>query len=229
MSNASLVAHAGLPFANPMSEGEMDAAIAALSLGSGSTVLETGCGSGEILVRTARAYPGIRGLGVDRDVEVIAQACRRANTDQVRFEVGDAARVTGRYDAVINVAASHAHGGFPDALGAIRSLGAIVLYGEGFWQRPPSSEFLAGLGGATVDELAALEGLRSAICAAGFAIAHESLASEEDWAHYEETLASNAERDGSPDALAYARVIRDRRALPDGTDTLGFALFVLRV
>jgi hypothetical protein len=66
---------------------------------------------------------------------------------------------------------------------------------------------LAALGGATVDELADLEGLHGAISAAGFVIWHESLASEEDWAYYEETLAVNAERDGSPDALAYARAI----------------------
>lgn len=57
---------------------------------------------------------------------------------------------------------------------------------------------------------------------------HESVAGEEDWARYEETLAANAERHGAPDMVAYARRIRDRRALPDGTVTLGFALLVLR-
>jgi hypothetical protein len=40
-------------------------------------------------------------------------------------------------------------------------------------------------------------------------------------------LAANAERHGSPETLAYARRIRERRALPGGTDTLGFALLVL--
>lgn len=211
-----------------MSEAAIDGAIAMLPLGSGSMVLETGCGGGEILLRTVRAHPGARGLGVDLDADVIAQARRRSNTDRLRFEVCDGSTLTGRYDAVINVAASHVHGGFPHALGAVMSLGASVLYGEGFWRKPPSQEFLAALGGATLDELADLDGLHGAITDAGFAIEQESLASEQDWARYEETLATNAERDGSPDSLTYARRIRDRRALPDGANTLGFTLLVLR-
>ena len=145
-----------------------------------------------------------------------------------RFEVRDAATIGGSFDAVINVASSHVHGGFPAALGVCRGLAPVVLYGEGFWQQRPSEEFLAALGGATVDELSDLAGLRAAIGEAGFDIVHESVAVEADWAHYEETLAANAERHGTPDTLAYARAIRQRRALPGGTDTLGFALFVLR-
>jgi hypothetical protein len=104
----------------------------------------------------------------------------------------------------------------------------VALYGEGFWQRPPSSDFLDALGGATEDELSDLDGLRAATAAAGFDILHEALASDADWARYEETLAANAERHGSPDSIAYAHRIRQRRALPGGTDTLGFGLFVLR-
>ena len=56
---------------------------------------------------------------------------------------------------------------------------------------------------------------------------HESIAEDRDWALYESTLAANAARDGGPDALAYARRIRERRALPSGTTTLGFSLLVL--
>ena len=96
------------------------------------------------------------------------------------------------------------------------------------WQRPPTRDFLSALGGATEDELADIDGLRAAIGAAGFEILHESQASARYWARYEETLAANAERHGEPESLAYARRIRDRRALPGGTDTLGFGLFVLR-
>ena len=84
------------------------------------------------------------------------------------------------------------------------------------------------MSGATVDELPDLDGLRAAVGDAGFDIAFESVASQDDWAHYEETLAANAERHGAPDTLAYARRIRDRRLLPGGTDTLGFALLVCR-
>ena len=129
---------------------------------------------------------------------------------------------------MINIGASHAHGGFPAVLTALQRLGRTALYGEGFWQRPPSDAFLAALGGASADELADLDGLRTAVRDAGFGIVCEWVAGPDDWRHYEEALAANAERHGSPDTLAYARAIRDRRALPDGTDTLGFALLVLQ-
>jgi SAM-dependent methyltransferase len=228
MPSASLIAHAGLPFANPMSEAAIDGAIALLPLKPGLTVLETGCGDGEILRRTVRAHPGAHGLGVDLDPDAIAQARSRPDAERIRFEVSDASTISGRYDTVVNVAASHAHGGFPDALRELSRLGTSVLYGEGFWRHAPSEEFLVALGDATVDELADLDGLHDAVAGAGFVIEHEWIAGEQDWANYEDGLAANAERHGSPESLAYARRIRDRRALPGGTSTLGFALLVLR-
>jgi predicted kinase len=104
----------------------------------------------------------------------------------------------------------------------------VILFGEGFWCRPPGADFLAALGGATEDELADLAGLRTAIRDAGLVILHEELAAWSDWERYEEALAANAERHGGAESLAYARRIRERRALPGGTDTLGFGLFLLQ-
>jgi SAM-dependent methyltransferase len=227
MPSASRIAHAGLAFAHPMSEAAVDAAIAALPLPAEPLILDTGCGNGEILLRALRAHPGARGLGVDLDADAIAQARDQAAGLPAQFEVRDAATVDGAFDAVINVGSSHAHGGFPEALAVLRILAPVALYGEGFWQRPPAGDFLQALGGATVDELADLAGLHAAIARAGFAVVHESVAGSEDWAHYEETLTVNAERHDTPDTRAYAQRIRARRALPGGTDTLGFVLLAL--
>ena len=225
--STSHLAHGGLAFAQPMSEAAIDAAIAAMPLPEDALVLDTGCGNGAILLRTLRAHPGARGLGVDLDPDAIAEARQGAAGLSAQFEVRDAAAVEGRFDAVINVGSSHAHGGFPAALAALRRLAPVVLYGEGFWRRSPSDAFLEALGGATAEELSDLEGLRAAAAHVGFAVVHEAVAGDEDWRRYEETLAANAERHGSPETLAYARRIRERRALPGGTDTLGFALLVL--
>jgi SAM-dependent methyltransferase len=228
LPSASRIAHAGLPFANPMSEAAVDAALAALELPADASILDTGCGTGEMLLRALAAHPGARGLGIDLDADAIAEARLRAAELPAQFDVRDAGTIDGTFDAVLNVASSQAHGGFPAALGALHALAPGVLYGEGFWQRPPSPAFLEALGAASEDELADLDGLRRAIRRGGFAIVREFQADAGDWARYEETLAANAERHGDPDSLAYAGRIRRRRALPDGTDTLGFALFVLR-
>ena len=228
MPSASQIAHAGLPFANPLSEAAVDGAIAALPLPAHPCILDTGCGSGEMLLRALRRHPGSRGVGIDLDADAIAEARRRAADLPVHFEVRDAAAIDDTYDAVINVASSHVHGGFPAAVEALSALAPVILYGEGFWQRAPTADVLVALGGATEDELSDLDGLRAVIRATGLEILRESLASHDDWARYEETLAANAERDGGPDSLAYGRRIRERRALPGGTDTLGFGLFVLR-
>jgi hypothetical protein len=180
-----------------------------------------------MLLRVLRQHPGATGLGVDLDADAIAAARQRAGALPARFEVREASTVDGTFDAVLNVGASHAHGGFPAALTELRRLGRVALYGEGFWRRPPSHDFLAALGGASIDELSDLDGLRvAAAAAAGFDVTHEWIASDEDFARYEETLAANAERHATAETLAYAQRIRDRRALPHGTDTLGFALLL---
>lgn len=211
-----------------MSEAAVDEAIATLPLPPAPRVLDSGCGSGEMLLRVLRRHAGARGLGVDLDADAISEARERAGTLPARFEVRDVATLEGPFDAAINVGASHAHGGFPLALSALRRLGRVVLYGEGFWWHRPSPEFLAALGAASVDELSDRAGLRAAASDAGFAILGEWVAGDADWAHYEQTLAGNAERHATADTLAYATRIHERRALPGGTDTLGFALLVLR-
>src|SRR4051794_13578491 len=218
-----------------MSEAAVDRILDGLGLPAGALVLDTGCGSGEMLLRALARDPTWRGLGVDLDEDAIAvartRAAERLPGRAVRFEVRDAAHVAGRHDAVLNVGSSHVHGGWPAAPGALRALvgdAGAVVFGEGYWRRAPSGAFLDALGGATADELPDRAGLDAGVRAAGFTIAAAEEAGDADWARYEETLAASAERAGDEDSLAYARRIRARRALADGTTTLGFALLLLR-
>jgi cyclopropane fatty-acyl-phospholipid synthase-like methyltransferase len=218
-----------------MSEEAVDRTLRALRLPKGARLLETGCGSGEVLLRALDRDASWSGLGVDVDADAVADAERRAAARlpgrDVVFDVRDGGEVSGRFHAVLNVAASHVHGGFPAALRVLRRLvvdGGAAVFGEGYWLRPPSPAFLEALGGASAGELADLEGLREAVRGAGFQILREELATEHDWDAYEEGLAANAERHGGDEPLAYAQRIRARRALPDGTRTYGFALLLLR-
>jgi SAM-dependent methyltransferase len=238
--SVSVAAHAGLAFMNPLAEAQVDAAIAALELPDGARVLETGCGAAELLLRVLERHPGATGVGVDPDAAVLARAAEAAATrvpgrvpGLIAAPARDAPLRPGSFDLVINVAASHAHGGFPDALHALAALarphGGLVLLGEGFWAVEPSPQFLEALGGATADELPlGLPALHDAVRAAGLEPVATAVAGAGDWAAYEEGLAANAEALRSADALAYAQRIRARRALPRGTTTLGFALLTLR-
>jgi SAM-dependent methyltransferase len=239
--SASVRAHAAVPFMNPLAEADVDAAIGALALPAGASVVETGCGGGALLLRVVAAHPQVaRAVGVDPDEDALARARSAAAAaaggtavEWIAARADDADLPADAFDLVVNVASSHAHGGFPAALHELRALarrgGGLVLLGEGYWTRPPSAAFLDALGGASADELPLrLDALRDAATAAGFAVLDTRTASTRDWAAYEEGLAAEAERYDDADAVAYARAIRERRALPGGTDTLGFALLTLR-
>src|SRR3954451_23326569 len=128
-----------------MSEAAVDRVLDGLRLPPGALVLDTGCGSGEMLLRALARDPTWRGLGVDLNPDAIAAARARAAERlpgrDIRFEVRDAGDVRGRHDAVLNVGSSHVHGGYASALGALRALVAddgAVVYGEGYWREPPS-------------------------------------------------------------------------------------------
>jgi SAM-dependent methyltransferase len=238
--SASVRAHAAVPFMNPLSEADVDSAIAALPLAPGARVLETGCGGAELLLRILEAHPQATGTGVDPDADSLALARAGAaarlpgrEPELIAAPAAGAGLAPGSFDLVVNVAASHAHGGFPAALDELAALarpeGGLVLLGEGFWTREPSAAFLEALGGATADELPlGVDALVAAARAAGLEPLATAQASESDFASYEEALAAEAERYDDEDARAYARGIRARRALPDGASTFGFALLTLR-
>ena len=134
-------------------------------------------------------------------------------------------------DAVVNVAASHPHGGYPAALPALSCAGPPGRRRAArrrLLARKPSPAYLEALGGATEDELGSLDELVGHTRAAGLEPVFHAIASPADWAHYEESLIRNAEVRGDEDSLAYARLIRERRELPDGASTMGFALLAAR-
>jgi hypothetical protein len=239
MPSASVLAHAALPFMNPLGAAQVDAAVAALPLPGGARVVETGCGAAEVLLRVLEAHPAAMGVGVDPDGDSLERARAAARTrvpgrepELVQATAQEAGLPRGGFDLVVNIASSHAHGGFPAALaelGALAAPGGLVLLGEGFWAQPPSPEFLEALGGATADELPlGLDGLRAAARDAGLEVLDAAVAGAEDWDAYEEGLSAAAEALPGADAAEYAARIRARRALPGGTTTMGFALLTLR-
>ena len=234
--SASQIAHPGLPFANPMREADVDRALGRLGLGPGALVLDTGCGNGEMLLRALAHDPTWRGLGVDLDPDAIAaaQAAASRAPPRPRRALRGARRGRGhgpprcrpqrRLLARPRRLPGRAAGAARARRGRRHGRARRGLLARAAVARLPRSAGRRDRGRALG---------QSAACAPrcstlGFDIASLTEAGEADWAAYEETLAANAEADGGAETAAYAQRIRDRRALPDGTTTLGFALLVLR-
>ena len=229
----SAITHGDLPFANPLSETDVDAAIAALTLPPGATAIDVGCGNGEVLARVKRRH-GVTTMGIEPAPRFAALAHERVDLVH-QATLADVAPMEAAWDLVVCIASSHAFGRWDDALAGMRRLArphGLALFGEGFWRRVPSPSYLEALGGATVDELPDREGLLEGARAAGWQVEAERAASDADWAAYEEALIANGERHlaagDDPDLRAWVEAARARWTHPEGRDTLGFALLTLR-
>ncbi|HEX2283916.1 MAG TPA: class I SAM-dependent methyltransferase [Mycobacterium sp.] len=66
-----------------------DRLIEQAELADGLTVLEVGCGTGNVIVRARRAHPGVTAVGLDPDPRALARARRKADgLNGIRFEQG---------------------------------------------------------------------------------------------------------------------------------------------
>lgn len=150
------------------------------------SVVDLGCGTGELLLRIVEATPGAEALGIDLDSDAIAavreEAERRGLSDRVRFVEGDIREYRGNVDALVCIGAAHAWGGTADALRALRERGGRLLFGWGFWAAGPSRRSLEIIGEGIPDSL---DALRAATAEAGWVIEDEHVATEEEWDAFE--------------------------------------------
>jgi cyclopropane fatty-acyl-phospholipid synthase-like methyltransferase len=192
--------HHDLTFLAPLSEDRAARLVAFLAGGEPSTVLDLGCGWGELLLRVLAAAPGATGTGVDLDEHALAAAReaaeRRDLGHRAVFEARDARELHGHVDAVTCIGASQIWG--PDAaeaqpldytaaLTALRSLlprGGRLVYGEGIWSHPPTPEATAPLAGRD-DEYVPLARLVELADENGFAVVAVHEASLEEWDAFE--------------------------------------------
>lgn len=208
-------------------------------------MLDLGCGWGELLLRLLAALPKASGTGIDADAGHIARARRNAAarglTDRAVFvegQVVDSAR--GPADLALSIGASHVFGDAPlseqtdVALHALRDLvgtGGRVLFGECFWQRPPTPADLAALWPDTrADEFTGLVGRTAA---AGFRPLWIETAGTDEWESFESGFLAGREewlaahRD-DPAAEAVRAEVDAHRAMALGyRDLLGFAYLTL--
>jgi SAM-dependent methyltransferase len=180
-----------LEFNAPLSSARADSIARQLAAGGPRTVLDVGCGWGELLLRTVAAAPDVGGLGVDVDARGLARgranAVTRGLDARVAFVEGDGALPRDAADAVICVGADHTFGDQSAALGALYGLtrsGGRVLFGSGYWQSSPSVEQAAAVGMAP-DSLPDLAGLVEIAIEKGFRPITIQTASPDEWEQFE--------------------------------------------
>jgi cyclopropane fatty-acyl-phospholipid synthase-like methyltransferase len=197
----SAAAHAELPWANPLQADAWARLLDALAarLRPGARGLDIGCGPGR-LARELAARVRVELLGIDRNPDFIERA-RRDALPGLRFELGDAAEATGRFDFLLCIGASQAFGTPREALARCHALlepGGLLLWADLEWAAEPSEAFLDVLGAERAmfwpSNEPPLQGWQP--------LAHEA-ASPEAWRNYESAVLAgrlrHAEATGNAD------------------------------
>jgi SAM-dependent methyltransferase len=217
-----------MTFNAPLSEQRAAALVAALPIAPGHHVLDLGCGWGELLLRVVAAHPGTTGTGADLDRADLdrgrALAAARGLTDRVDLVEADITGFDDQGAVVICVGASHAWGGATGALAALRDHlepGGVLLYGDAFWERPPSERALEVIG-----ELPGGDDLTRAAASAGFRVESAANSTLAEWDAFEASSSAGLEVASLDGALELAA--ERRTDYEDGyRGSLGFAWLVL--
>jgi SAM-dependent methyltransferase len=222
----------------PLSAEHAELLLDRLDLRPRQRIADLGCGWGELLLTAvARAGAGATGVGVDEDAPLLVRgrtaAARRGLGADVTFIEADATGWRETADRVLCTGASHAFGGTGEALNALTQVvepGGRLLFGDGFWARPPSAPALDIFG----DDLRGLPELLEVCRARGWRVIHVSVADQREWDDFESTfragrqewLLANADHPRAPEIREWLDT-REREYVSVYRGLLGFAYLVL--
>jgi cyclopropane fatty-acyl-phospholipid synthase-like methyltransferase len=179
----------------PLSEEHAALLLQRLDIRPGARVLDLGCGWGELLLQAVAAggvdgTPATTGIGVDTDDAALARgralAAGRSLDKHVTFVKGEAAAWREPADRVLCVGAAHAFGGTAAALKALAEFvrpGGRLLFGDAFWERPPTIEAAEIFGDGVMPLADLIEHARGL----GWRVLHLSIADQREWDDFEAT------------------------------------------
>ncbi|MEU0383813.1 SAM-dependent methyltransferase [Streptomyces chartreusis] len=195
--------HTRLTFHGPLSEARAHQLVTRLARNSPATVLDIGCGWGELMLRLLTALPEATGTGIDINTEDLARGRKAAEerglAPRARFIEESAAGTShGPADLVLCVGASQALSDeLPAALAGLRRLVSDhgrVLLGEGFWQRTPTPAELSRMWpDAAVTDHPDLATLVELAVEAGFRLEWTETASLAEWEEFESAYLADTE------------------------------------
>jgi SAM-dependent methyltransferase len=240
------VTHRKHVLCNPMDVAKLDELLGLFDLPDGAAVVDIASGKGEVLVRLAERYPGLRGTGVDISPFFVeqARALAAARVPDAALEwpcmagADWAPAAPASLDLAMCIGAEFVYGSLEatlDALCAMVRPGGLVLSGAPYWLQPPAPEYLAA------EEMTATT-FRDGHAAnakvgtdRGLELVYLLTSSPDDWDRYE-GLQWNAVAEyaaaypGDPDLPEIRRRSGKARDiyLRWGRDTLGWALYLFR-
>ncbi|MET9833454.1 class I SAM-dependent methyltransferase [Streptomyces sp. NPDC006385] len=197
-----------LTFHGPLSEARAHRLVQRLARTDPATVLDIGCGWGELMLRVLDAVPEASGVGIDVNAEDLARGRRNAEARGLGrrtafVEESAVGTSRGPADLVLCVGASQAlsaaepPGHTTDALRELRRLvsdGGRVLLGEGFWERPPTPAELSGMWpGAAATDHHDLATLLDLVVDAGFRPEWTETANLDEWEEFESAYQADVE------------------------------------
>ncbi|WP_026931638.1 class I SAM-dependent methyltransferase [Glycomyces tenuis] len=231
-----------LDFNSPIAPWRADRLVSALASARPATIVDIGCGWGELLLRLAEAAPLARATGVDADAELLdrarAAAKRRGLDGRVSFVEHQGRAWTESAEAVVCIGASHVFGDAPQALRELYRLvepGGRLVFGDGYWERVPTAAQLERMWpGTSVEEMLELPELVDAAIAAGFRPLRVEAVEQSEWDDFESGYLADWEtwllaHPASPDADRIRRRADEHRGrwLRGHRRLLGFAYLTL--
>lgn len=190
-----LARYGGLRWNTPLSPAHAELLLERLDVHAGHSVLDLGCGWGELLLRAVagaganatRGEPCV-GTGVDLDQPLLQRGRARAQelglAEQVQFVAQRAESWTRPADRVLSIGSAHAWGDTAQALTLLATLvpaGGRLLYGDGCWESPPGTQAIELFG----DGVLTLEGAVAHARAQGWHVLHLSMADQREWDEFE--------------------------------------------